>query len=125
MVQPDFEKFEDGLIPVVVQSADSLEVIMHAYTNKEAWEKTLETGLVTYWSRSRQEIWVKGLTSGHTQKIKDIFIDCDRDTLLFIVEQAGAACHLGYQSCFFRRLDSNDWTIDNPPVVDMNNLKKK
>ena len=125
MIQPDFEKFEDGLIPVVVQSADSLEVIMHAYTNKEAWEKTLETGLATYWSRSRQELWVKGLTSGHTQKIKDIFIDCDRDTLLFVVEQAGAACHLGYQSCFYRRLSSNDWTIDNPPVVDMKSLKKK
>ncbi len=125
MIQPDFEKFEDGLIPVVVQNADSLEVIMHAYTNKEAWEKTLETGLATYWSRSRQEIWVKGLTSGHTQKIKDIFIDCDRDTLLFVVQQSGAACHLGYQSCFFRRLDSNDWTVDNPPIVDMKSLRKK
>jgi len=78
---------------------------MLAYMNREAWKKTLETGKATYWSRSRNTLWVKGETSGHFQLIREIRIDCDNDTVLFIVEQlGGAACHTGYESCFFRRV---------------------
>ncbi len=94
----------DGLIPVVVQDAETQEVLMLAYANKEALENTLKTGKATYWSRSRQELWVKGETSGHTQKIKRVSMDCDYDTLLYIVEQKGPACHTGSHNCFYNKL---------------------
>lgn len=126
MIKPAFEKFEDGLIPVVVQDFESKEVVMHAYINEDAWEKTLELGLATFWSRSREELWTKGLTSGNTQKIKDIFIDCDRDTLLFVVDQVGgAACHLGYKSCFFRKLEHGEWNVQGEPLFDPKEVYKK
>ena len=89
-----------GLIPVVVQDAQTKEVLMLAYANREALEHTLKTGKGTYWSRSRQELWVKGETSGHTQKIVKVITDCDYDTLLYIVNQKGPACHTGAQTCF-------------------------
>ncbi len=104
MAEPDFKK-SGGLVPVIVQDFKTREVLMLAYMNREAWKKTLETGKATYWSRSRNTLWVKGETSGHFQLIKEIRIDCDNDTVLFIVEQLGeAACHTGYRSCFYRRV---------------------
>ncbi len=104
MVKIDFEK-GDGLVPVIVQDDKSGEVLMLAYMNREAWLKTLETGKATYWSRSRNELWVKGETSGHVQIVREILVDCDSDTLLLKVSQVGgAACHTGYRSCFYRRV---------------------
>ena len=91
----------DGMLTVVVQDVVTDEVLMVAYMNQEAYEKTLETGTMTYWSRSRNELWVKGMTSGHFQYVKELRIDCDRDTLLAKVEQTGAACHTGNHSCFY------------------------
>lgn len=93
-----------GLIPAIAQDHASGEVLMIAWMNRESLQRTLETGLATYWSRSRQEFWVKGLTSGHTQRIVSISVDCDADALLLKVEQKGAACHENYRSCFFRDL---------------------
>lgn len=104
-IELDFSK-GCGLLPVVVQDHNTGKVLMLAYINKVSWEKTLITGEAHYWSRTRQEIWHKGETSGHVQKIKEIYADCDNDTLLFRVEQVGgAACHTGYESCFFKRVD--------------------
>jgi phosphoribosyl-AMP cyclohydrolase len=99
----DFQKGH-GLIPVVVQDAKTKEVLMQAYANREAVENTLKTGKGTYWSRSRNELWVKGETSGHTQKIVAVLTDCDYDSLLYIVEQIGPACHTGEYSCFYNTL---------------------
>ena len=104
MVELDFEKGK-GLLPAVVQEARTGKVLMLAYINRASWEKTLETGEAHYWSRSRQEIWHKGGTSGNVQKIKEIYVDCDNDTVLFKVEQVGgAACHTGYESCFHKQV---------------------
>ncbi len=104
MIEINFEK-GSGLVPVVVQDAETGEVLMLAYMNREAWLKTRETGKATYWSRSRNELWVKGETSGHIQHVEEVFVDCDSDTVLLKVRQAGgAACHTGYRSCFFRRV---------------------
>lgn len=99
----DFEK-GNGLIPVVVQDAKSKALLMLAYTNREALEKTLSTGYAHYWSRSRNQLWMKGETSGHTQKIKKILVDCDYDALLFLVEQKGNVCHTGKDTCFHNKL---------------------
>jgi len=93
---------ERGLVPVVVQDFYSKDVLMLAYANREAIRKTLETGYAHYYSRSRQTLWMKGQTSGHTQRIKRILFDCDEDTLLYVVEQRGAACHTNHRSCFYR-----------------------
>ncbi len=104
MIEIDFEK-GSGLVPVVVQDADTGEVLMLAYMNREAWLKTRQTGKATYWSRSRNELWVKGETSGNTQLVEEILLDCDSDTILLKVRQiGGAACHTGYRSCFYRRV---------------------
>lgn len=104
MMEPDFNK-GGGLIPVIVQDYISGEVLMLAYMNHAAWEHTLSSGKATYWSRSRNSLWIKGETSGHVQMVKEIAIDCDDDTVLLKVEQLGAAaCHTGYRSCFYRRL---------------------
>lgn len=99
---PDFEKC-GGLVPAIAQDAKTGKVLMLAYMNKEAWAKTVETGEAHYYSRSRNTLWHKGGTSGNTQKVKDIMLDCDLDTVLIKVEQiGGAACHNGYESCFYR-----------------------
>lgn len=90
-----------GLIPAIAQQADTGEVLMLAWMNAESVARTLETGKVTYWSRSRQEFWVKGATSGHHQKLVELRVDCDRDCLLLLVDQTGPACHTGRRSCFF------------------------
>ena len=94
-----------GLIPTIVQDAASKRVLMMAWMNSGSLASTLETGLMHYWSRSRQKYWLKGETSGHTQKVVRWFADCDADTLLFEVEQTGGACHTGFESCFFQELD--------------------
>ena len=96
---------QNGLIPAVVQDAADGQVLMVAYMNKEALRRTLESGNTCFWSRSRQEFWVKGATSGNTQKVVRVHIDCDEDCLLVVVEQRGVACHTGARSCFFRALD--------------------
>ncbi|HDR15697.1 MAG TPA: phosphoribosyl-AMP cyclohydrolase [Desulfobacteraceae bacterium] len=107
MIELDFSKAH-GLIPAIAQDFKSGKVLMLAYINEASWKKTLETGEVHYWSRSRRELWHKGGTSGHVQKVKEILIDCDDDTVLFKVEQlGGAACHKGYESCFYRRMEDN------------------
>ncbi len=100
----DFKK-RNGLIPVVVQDFESKKLLMLAYTNEEALEKTLSTGYAHYWSRSRNKLWKKGETSGHTQKIKSILVDCDYDALLFLVEQKGNVCHTGKDTCFHNKLE--------------------
>ncbi|MEH6522715.1 phosphoribosyl-AMP cyclohydrolase [Sulfitobacter sp.] len=92
---------EAGLIPAIAQDFDTGEILMMAWMNAESLMRTLETGQVTYWSRSRQEFWAKGATSGHVQTLKEIRVDCDRDCLLMQVHQVGAACHTGRRSCFY------------------------
>jgi phosphoribosyl-AMP cyclohydrolase len=95
---------EDGLVPAIAQSAATGEVLMMAWMNRETLEQTLATGDVTYWSRSRSQIWRKGETSGHTQRLVEAWIDCDGDTLLLKVDQIGPACHTGAPSCFYRKV---------------------
>ncbi|MEZ3162841.1 phosphoribosyl-AMP cyclohydrolase [Halorubrum sp. RMP-47] len=99
---------ESGLVPAVAQDADSGEVLMLAYVSPEALARTRETGEAHYYSRSREEIWHKGSTSGHTQSVREVRVDCDADTLLYLVEQAGGACHTGHRSCFHRTLDGEN-----------------
>jgi phosphoribosyl-AMP cyclohydrolase len=111
MIEPNFAK-GDGLVPAIVQDAETKEVLMLAYMNRQSWEATLQTGKATYWSRSRQKLWLKGEESGHFQLIKAVFIDCDDDTILLQVKQLGeAACHTGYKSCFYRKLNGKDFVI--------------
>lgn len=108
MLQLDFSKSQDGLIPAIAQDWQTGEVLMLAYINQEAWQKTLDTGIATYWTRSRKKLWVKGESSGNIQRVKEILVDCDLDTVIFKIEQVGeAACHEGYRSCFFRRLETD------------------
>ena len=102
----------DGLIPAIIQDASSGHVLMMAWMNRGSLEKTLATGKTHFWSRSRQRYWMKGESSGHTQTVKDIALDCDGDVLLIKVEQIGAACHKGYQSCFFRSLQTDGTTLN-------------
>lgn len=101
----EFKKGADGLVPAIVQDYMSGQVLMMAYMNEEAYEKTVETKKATFWSRSRKELWVKGDTSGHYQHVKEIAIDCDSDTLLLKVAQDGNACHTGAYSCFYKYMD--------------------
>jgi phosphoribosyl-AMP cyclohydrolase len=109
MIKIDFAK-GNGLVPVIVQDYRSLEVLMMAYMNREAWTKTQKTGKAHYYSRSRKGMWLKGEESGHYQEVKDVRIDCDNDTLLLRVKQRGeGACHLGYRSCFFRKKAERSW----------------
>ncbi len=106
----DEVKFDDkGLITAITQDVKSDRVLMLAFMNRETLQETLETGKMVYWSRSRQQRWLKGETSGHFQIVKEVFIDCDGDALLFKVEQKGGACHKGYLSCFYRKLVENRW----------------
>lgn len=100
----DMKLNSDGIVPVIVQDAKTDAVLMLAYMNEEAYNKTMELGLMTYWSRSRNELWTKGLTSGHVQKVQELYLDCDNDTILAKVEQTGAACHTGSYSCFFQEI---------------------
>ena len=118
MIEIDFKKGE-GLIPVIIQDASTHEVLMLGYMNQESWEKTLQTGKATFWSRSRQELWVKGETSGHFQVVKEAYLDCDGDTILLKVDQIGkAACHTGFRSCFHQRYEKDGWKISGERIFD-------
>ena len=108
---------ENGLVPCVVQDYKNEEVLMVAYMNKESFEQTVRTGVMTYWSRSRQSLWVKGETSGHYQYVREMRLDCDSDTLLAKVLQIGAACHTGNRSCFYRTILKKDYQDRNPLTV--------
>ena len=118
MIKLNFEK-TGGLIPAIVQEYKTGEVLMLAYMNQQAWETTLATGNATYYSRSRKQLWVKGETSGHLQRVKEIRIDCDDDTVLLKIEQLGeAACHTGHRSCFHKKIENGSITIVGKPVFD-------
>jgi phosphoribosyl-AMP cyclohydrolase len=124
-LKPDFNK-GGGLLPVIVQDAASNKVLMLAYMNELAWEKTVETQKAHYWSRSRQKLWLKGETSGHVQLIREILLDCDSDTILLKVEQlGGAACHTGYESCFYRRYDQGRSEVVGNLVFDPKEVYKE
>ncbi len=107
-----------GLVTVVTVDADTGRPLMVAYMNREALRRTVETGQATYWSRSRQEYWVKGMTSGNVQRVRSIRRDCDGDALLLEVEQTGAACHEGYRSCFARQLQGDAWQVTDEPLCE-------
>ncbi len=125
MIELDFDKM-GGLIPAIVQDYTSSEVLMLAFINQEAWETMLSTGKATYYSRSRQKLWVKGETSGNLQLVKEVRIDCDDDTVLLKVEQiGGAACHLGYKSCFFKKVDNGTVRITAQRIFDPKEVYNK
>jgi phosphoribosyl-AMP cyclohydrolase len=126
MIRLDFNKI-GGLVPAVVQDYKTGEVLMLAFMNQEAWETTLSTGKATFYSRTRNELWIKGKTSGNMQLVKEIRIDCDDDTVLLKVEQlGGAACHTGHRSCFYKRVDE-DGSIKTigKPLFDPEEVYKK
>jgi phosphoribosyl-AMP cyclohydrolase len=124
-ITPRFDKL-GGLIPAIVQEAATGQVLMLAFMNEEAWEMTLKTREAHYYSRSRQTLWHKGGTSGHVQRVQEILLDCDADTVLLKVEQVGgAACHEGYASCFFRRLTGDGWQVLGTPVFDPQEVYKR
>ena len=117
MPEPDFAK-RGGLLPAIAQDAKTGQILMVAYMNRKAWQATLATGRATYWSTSRDELWEKGATSGHVQHVREILIDCDADAVVLKVDQVGGvACHEGYASCFFRRVEGGSgegWPIIAP-----------
>jgi phosphoribosyl-AMP cyclohydrolase len=118
MIELNFKK-TGGLIPAIAQDAASGQVLMLAFINEESWRLTLETGEVHYWSRSRQELWHKGGTSGNVQKVKAVYIDCDNDSVLFMVEQVGgAACHTGMCTCFHQRVAGDQLVVEGEPLFD-------
>ena len=125
MVKLNFEK-SAGLIPAIAQDYQTGEILMLAYINEESWQETLKTGNATYWSRSRSKLWKKGESSGNVQKIKEILIDCDDDTVVFKVEQVGgAACHTGYRSCFYRKVNGEKIETVGDKVFDPDEVYKK
>lgn len=110
---------DDGLIPVITQEVDTDKVLMFAWMNRDALKLTVEKKEAVYWSRSRKKLWHKGEESGHTQKIKAIYMDCDEDVLLLVVEQTGGiACHTGRHHCFFQKLEDGEWVISDPVIKD-------
>ena len=124
MVKLDFEK-TNGLIPAIAQDYETGEVLMLAFMNQQAFEETVKSGKATYYSRSRQTLWKKGETSGHVQHVKEIRVDCDKDTVLLKVDQiGGAACHKGYKSCFFSTVQDNELNIVEPKIFDPKEVYK-
>ncbi len=122
---PDFSK-QNGLLPVIVQKAATGKVLMLAYMNELAWQKTLETGKAHYWSRSRQKLWMKGEESGNIQLVREVLIDCDSDTILLQVEQiGGAACHTGFESCFYRHYRNGSFEEQGVRVFNPEEVYKK
>jgi len=118
MIEPDFEKGE-GLLPAIVQDVHTGEVLMLAYMNDEAYRKTRENSVAHFYSRSRQQLWKKGESSGHVQNVHSIRLDCDLDTILLQVEQVGeAACHRGYKSCFYREISTDGYRECSPQIFD-------
>jgi phosphoribosyl-AMP cyclohydrolase len=125
MIKLNFEKM-GGLVPAVVQDYRNGDVLMLAFMDKEAWEHTLQSGLASYHSRSRNTLWVKGKTSGNVQRVKEIRVDCDNDTVLLKVEQVGgAACHTGHRSCFYQKIEDGKVTIVGEPVFDPKEVYQK
>jgi phosphoribosyl-AMP cyclohydrolase len=125
MIELAFEKC-DGLIPAIVQDHASGEVLMMAYMNREAWKATLSTGKATFWSRSRNQLWIKGESSGHTQLVQEIRVDCDADTILLrVIQQGGAACHTGHPSCFYRQATGNELVTISEPVFNPKEVYKQ
>ena len=115
----DFDKGKDGLVPAIAQDADTGQVLMLAWMNRDAYEETLRTGRACYFSRSRNKLWRKGEESGHVQEVREVYIDCDADTVLLKVKQVGgAACHEGYASCFFRRVEADGLKVEGERVFD-------
>lgn len=112
----------DGLIPAIAQQFDSNEVLMMAWMNKESIEETLETGRVCYWSRSRNQFWRKGESSGQVQMLKEFRYDCDADTVLLLVDQIGPACHTGRRSCFYNKVEGDQVIIDREVLIDPKTL---
>jgi len=126
VISLNFDKGKDGLLPAVAVDATDGCVLMLAYINQEAWEKTLATGKAHYFSRSRKELWLKGETSGNVQIIKDIYVDCDADAVVYRVEQlGGAACHTGHRSCFYHRVMGDRLAIEGKPLFDPQEIYKK
>ena len=120
----DFKK-SNGLVPAIVQDNETSEVLMLAYMNEEAWEKTITSGRAHYWSRSRQKLWLKGGTSGHIQEVRAVYVDCDLDTVLIKAHQVGgAACHEGYPSCFYRKVEDGELTIISTKSFDPREVYK-
>ena len=125
MIELDFEK-QGGLVPAIVQDADDGTVLMVAYMNEASFKHTLETGKATYWSRSRNELWVKGESSGNVQEVVEVLVDCDEDTVLLKVRQGGgAACHVGYRSCFYRTVQDGELQVNSERVFDPEKVYKK
>ena len=116
MILDDLKYDANGLIPAIIQDHANGQVLMMAWMNRESLQRTVDTGLCTYWSRSRQKFWVKGETSGHMQHVNRISVDCDQDCLLIQIDQVGAACHENYRSCFFRDLEGDSWTVNSERV---------
>lgn len=116
---------ENGLIAAIIQDYKNDQVLMFAYMNREAVERTLQGPFVTYWSRSRKKFWLKGEESGHTQEVKEIFYDCDGDALLIKVDQKVAACHEGYRSCFFRKIENGESKVIAERIFDPKTVYKK
>ncbi len=109
----------DGLVPAIVQDADTHRVLMFAFMNREALQRTIDTGEAVFWSRSRGKLWHKGETSGHTQKVHEVRLDCDADVVLVRVTQVGGiACHTGRERCFYRKLDGGQWVETDPVLKD-------
>ena len=124
-VKLDFEKC-GGLIPAIAQDHRTGEVLMMAYINEESWQETLKSGYATYYSRSRQQLWKKGESSGHLQVIKEILVDCDCDTVIFKIEQLGAgACHTGHRSCFYRKVAGSELVEVEETVFDADKVYSK
>jgi phosphoribosyl-AMP cyclohydrolase len=120
--EPDFSRGSNGLLPAIAQDAQTHQVLMLAWMNREAFQETFRTGQATYYSRSRGKLWRKGEESGHRQKVLEIRIDCDADTILLLVEQQGAACHEGYASCFFRTCTADGLVVNQTRLVDPESL---
>ena len=115
----------NGLVPVIAQEHDTGDVVMFAWMNREALQISAETSQAVYWSRSRNRLWRKGEESGHVQKIHEIRVDCDEDVILLKIEQVGGiACHTGRHSCFFKKLDNNNWLVDQPVIKDPEEIYK-
>jgi phosphoribosyl-AMP cyclohydrolase len=125
MIKLNFEKM-GGLVPAIVQDYETGDVLMLGFMNPDAWEATLNTGEATYYSRTRQTLWVKGKTSGNIQIVKEIRVDCDDDTVLLKIEQVGgAACHTGYKSCFFKKVEEGSVKVVGKPIFDPEEVYRK
>jgi len=114
-----------GLVPAIIQDYKNGEILMLAYMNRESLQKTLSSGKTHFWSRSRQKLWLKGESSGHIQEVKEMFVDCDMDAVVFKVDQKVAACHTGYRSCFYRKLEGEDFTVMGEKVFEEGAVYKK